>query len=245
MDDQTQDIEVLEGLTDPVEVRAAARSLEHLRDDVEILLFVAPGCPSCPHQVRSVATMALASPRIALEIVDVTREPALADRYEVRSVPTTVVDDELILVGVVPAGDLAWRLVERQGTEAEKMVFEALVTAGRHADAAERLADGRAAGAFLDLWGRSTLEGRMGLLLVAEEALLFDPEGLDPLVPDLVAGLEGDGPLARDDARRGDTADLLGRIGHLDAVPVLERMTRDANREVAEAAAAALEELTG
>ncbi len=75
--------------------------------------------------------------------------------------------------------------------------------------------------------------------------LLLDPDGLDALVPHLVAGLEGDGPLAGDDSRKGDTADLLGRIGHPDVRPALERLAADPNEEVAEAAEAALTDLEG
>ncbi len=240
MDPHLQDFDGLGNLADPAEVEAIQPTLEPLEKDTEVLLFVAPGCPVCPRQLKAAVTVAMASPRVALEIVDASREPELAARYQVRSVPTTVVDDELIMVGVVPAPELARRLVERQGPEARKLVFTALVEAGRHADAAERLADGRGAGAFLELWSTSTMEGRMRLLLVAEEALLHDPDGLDPLVPELVAGLEGEGPLAGDPSRRGDTADLLGRIGHADSRPALERLANDPNDEVAEAAADAL-----
>lgn len=240
-----QDIDVLGDLANPEEVRALQPTMETLEKETDLLLFVGPGCPVCPHQLRSVATVALASDRVGLEIVDASQEPELAAQYQIRAVPTTVVDDELIMVGVVPAAELARRLIERQGPEAGKMVFKGLVEAGRHADAAERLADGRGTAGFLELWSTSTMEGRMGLLLVAEEALLYDPEGqgLADLVPHLVAGLEGDGALAADDARRGDTADLLGRIGQPAARPVLERLAEDPNGEVAEAAREALAEL--
>ena len=81
------------------------------------------------------------------------------------------------------------------------------------------------------------------MTLVAEEVLDQNPEGLDGLVLHLIAGLQGEGPLAEDPARKGDTADLLGRIGHADARPVLEALARDPNPEVAEAAADALEGL--
>ncbi len=211
-----------------------------LEKDTEVLLFVAPGCQVCPHQLRSVATVALANPHVVVEIVDASVERELAERYDVRAVPTTVVDDELIMTGVVAPRELARRLVERQGPEAAKLVFSSLLEGGRHADAAERLADGRATAAFLEMWVSSTLQDRMGLLLAAEESLLYDPLGLDPLVPALIAGLEGAGSLAEDDARRGDTADLLGRIGLADARSVLERLTGDANPDVAEAAEDAL-----
>ena len=95
----------------------------------------------------------------------------------------------------------------------------------------------------MELWSRSTLESRMGLFLVAEEVLQWNPDGLDSLAPALIAGLKGDGPLAQDPTRKGDTADLLGQIGHSDARPVLEVLSRDPNEEVAEAAEDALGQL--
>ena len=84
--------------------RAPDAALEHrplakLTQEVDILLFVAPGCSVCPHQVKAVAALTLASPLIAAEIVDVMSEPALAQQYDVRAVPTTVVNDELVVVG--------------------------------------------------------------------------------------------------------------------------------------------------
>ncbi len=191
MDDPNLELEALEALTNPAEVEAVKATLGKLTKDAELLLFIGQGCPACPHQVRSVATLALASPRISVEIVDVTVERELAAQYEVNAVPTTVVDDELIMVGVIPAGDLAWRLLEREGPEAEKMVFATLVEAGRISDAAGRLSDGRAAEAFMELWSRSTLESRMGLFLVAEEVLSWYPGALDDLAPNADQGVGG------------------------------------------------------
>lgn len=243
MDDPNLELEALQGLTNPVEVEAVSGTLEKLTKDAELLLFIGPGCPACPHQVRSVATLALASPLVSVEIVDATQDQELATQYEISSVPTTIVNDELIMVGVIPAGELAWRLVEREGPDAENAVFAALVASGRHSDAAERLSDGRATEAFLDLWSQSTLESRMGLFLTAEEALLWNPEGLTDLVAPLIAGLGGEGPLSQDPTRVGDTADLLGQIGDPVARPILEKLSQDSNKEVAEAAGDALGEL--
>jgi hypothetical protein len=243
MDEPNLDLEALEGLTNPAEVEAVAPTLEKLTKDTELLLFIGQGCPACPHQVRSVATLALASPRISVEIVEVQQEPELAAQYEISAVPTTVVDDELIMVGVIPAGELAWRLLEREGPEAEKVVFKALVESGRISDAAERLSDGRATEAFFDLWSTSTLESRMGLFLVAGEALQWNPDSLMGLGLRIIEAMGGDGPITQDPTRVGDTADLLGQIGHPDARPLLERLAQDSNEEVAEAAADALAEL--
>jgi thiol-disulfide isomerase/thioredoxin len=243
MDDPNLEIEALEALTSPAEVEAVVPTLQNLTKETELLLFIGPGCPSCPHQVRSVATLALASDKVSVEIVDATQDPELAGQYDVRSVPTTIVGDELIMVGVIPAGELAWRILEREGPDAEKVVFAALVQSERFTEAGERLSDGRATEAFLELWSRSTLESRMGLFLVAEEALDWNPGGLDALVPLLIEGLKGDGPLSQDPTRIGDTADLLGQIGHPDAREILEILSRDSNEEIAEVAGDALEEL--
>lgn len=243
MSDLPLDAEGLLALTDIEAVWAVAPVVEPLEHDTRILLFIGPGCPVCPHQVRAAATVAAASPRITLEIIDATRDPELAARYDIQSVPTTIIDEELFLLGAMPARRLADRIMERHGPDRERVLFASLMEAGRHEEASRRLAGARGIEAFAELWSRSTLETRMGLMLVAEQTLELDPAGLDPLVPLLLAGLDGQGPLAGDQARRGDTADLLARIGHPDARPALRRMAEDANAQVAEAARAALEEL--
>jgi len=214
MSEPILDFEALEAMTNPEEVKALEGPLEKLEKDTDILLFISSTCPSCPHQVRSVATLTLASPRIAVEIVDATQDPEFAAQYGVRAVPTTVVDDELIMVGVIPAPELALA----------------------------HFWEGQAVETFGELWAQSTLERRMNLFLVAEEALKVEPECMDALVPILISGLEGEGTLSQDDTRRGDTADLLGQIGHPDARPILEILSKDANTEVAEAAEDALED---
>lgn len=247
MTDHDFDTADLEAMVDPSVVRALEGILAPLEKEVEILLFVAPGCSACPHQVRTVAALTLANPNISVEIVDATREPEFAAQYDVRSVPTTVVDDELILVGVKHPQAMAEILLAREGPGGEMALLASWVESGRVEDAGERLLYGpdpeAARQAFVDLWSRSTLQDRMGMTLVAEHALDLEPEGLDGTVPLLIKGLEGEGPLSQDPARKGDTAALLGLIGHPDARPVLEALSRDPNEDVAEAAADALAEL--
>lgn len=213
MDESTLDPEALEGLADPVIAQALQGTLQALEKETEILLFMGARCAVCPHQLRSLATVALASHNVVLDVVDAALEPELAARYEVRSVPTTVIDDELIIVGVVSPDEMALRLVERQGPESASRVFAAIVRAGRIDAAAERLADGRGSEAFLELWEQADADQRLWLMSLAEESLLYDPAGLEPLVvPRLQAGLEDGGPLTTDDDLRADTLELLELI---------------------------------
>ncbi len=247
MDEPIVDAEALEAMVDPAVVEALEAFLAPLSKEVEVLLFVAPGCSACPHQVRTVAALTLANPKIGVEIVDVTLEPEFAAQYEVGAVPTTVVDDELIVVGVKPPHQMAELLLAREGPEGELALFSNWLEAGHTAEAAERLLYGpdpdAAFEAYLRLWAGSALQDRMGLFLVAEQVLDLDPEGMDALVPLLLEAVRSEGGLAQDESRLGDTADLLGRIGHPDARPLLEALSRASNPEVAEAAADALEEL--
>jgi glutaredoxin len=247
MSDYELDFEALAALADPQMVQALEEPLEKLNKEVDILLFISQGCPACPHQVKTLATLTLASPLIAAEIVDIGQEPELAQQYQVTAVPTTVVDDELVVVGVKHPVQMAEILLAREGPEGEVALLTSFLETGRREEAADRILYGPAPGAtlqaFLELWAKSTLQDRMGLTLLAEAVLDQNPEGLDPLLPALLTGLQTESPLTEDPSRKGDTADLLGRIGHPDARPVLEMLTEDENPEVAETAAEALEEL--
>jgi len=247
MNEYELDYEALEAMADPKAVEALQEPLSRLKKEVDILLFTSPGCTMCPHQVRTLATLTLASPLIVAEIVDVQQEPELARQYQVAAVPTTVVDDELVVVGVKHPIQMAEILLAREGPEGERALVTSFLETGRMEEAADRILYGPDPGAtlkaFLELWVGSTMQDRMALTLLAETVLDQNPEGMDGLVPPLLMGLQEEGPLTEDPSRKGDTADLLGRIGHPDARPVLGLLADDENPEVAEAAADALEEL--
>lgn len=241
------DFEQLQAMVEPEVVEALEGPLSKLSRGVELLLFVAPGCPVCPHQVKTVAALTLASPLVAAEIVDVTREPELARQYDVAAVPTTVVDEELVVVGARPPLQMVELLLAREGPEGERAVLVSLLEAGRAEEVGERLLYGpdpeTSWRAFAALWSRSGLQERVALTLAVEHAMELDADALAGMVPHLLAALE-DGPLREDPARRGDTAELLGRIGHPAVRPALERLACDPDPAVAEAARAVLDELS-
>jgi HEAT repeat protein len=77
-------------------------------------------------------------------------------------------------------------------------------------------------------------------MMAAEEALEENEEALDRIATNLLPllGME-------DAALRGDTADLLGRIGLSLAVDSLKALLKDPNPDVAEIAEEAIEEIQG
>jgi len=222
--------------TKPADARGP---LANLAEPVELLVFVASGCPHCPHAVRAANRLALESPLVTTTIVDAQWFPKLAERYAVRSVPVTLVDRGLTILEVLPPQALAKRILSRSELGYGIEVFRSLVEAGRHADAAARIIEGSGGEAFVAVWKGTTTFERVPLLIVAEEVLDADPTALDDLVPDLLPVLG-----APDGALRGDTADLLGQIGHSAAAPALEALLSDPNPDVAEVAADALEAIS-
>ena len=215
-----------------------ARLLASLGDEVELVVLVGPGCHHCPEAVRQAVALVAASPKLRLSVVDATVFPELAASHGARSVPTTLLPGGLAMTGVVPASRLAEALAELGEPSHAGRLLAAHLEAGRFDEAGRLLAAGPALEAFGEAWRRSVFEGRLALMLGAEAALERSPRALDPLVPALVAALE-----AEDGALRGDTADLLGKIGDPRAVPPLARLLEDPNPDVAEIVAEVLETL--
>jgi glutaredoxin len=205
------------------------RPLASLKLPARLWVFIAAACPHCPQAVRAANRIALTTPQVTTVIIDAQQFPDLAERYHAKSVPMTVIDGEMSIVGVIPPA----KLVEKILTRDEKEIFLSLVETGRLDDAVSKIQEG-----FPHAWKNSATQLRMGLMLVAEKALSQDPHAMDSLVPELLPATR-----SKDAALRGDTADLLGHIGHPLAKQALESLLKDSNPDVAEIAEEALEAL--
>lgn len=223
----------LAGATAELEERLAS-----LDTSAELLVFIASTCPHCPQAVRAANSVAAASPLVTTSIIDAQRYEQLAQRFSVQSVPLTILDRRFFITGVVLPAELAETILARGSEEYESRLFRALLEQARLDEATALLGEGSAGRHFVPAWRDSTTSSRMGLLLVAERLLEDEPASLDAIVADLL-------PLLRieDVALRGDTADLLGRIGSPAAEADLARLLEDPNPDVAEAASDALEQL--
>jgi len=221
--------------TDTLDTEAIAAKLRALETDAELVIFVAEACPHCAHAVRVADALARKSPRVKVSVIDAQQLPELASRYSVKSVPTTVLDGGLSWVGVEGEAQVAARILSRDAPGYAERVFASLVESGRHADAIREIVAGEGAACLAAIWVGSTTATRIGLMLVAEGALEQQPTSLHAAVGALLPALR-----SGDAALRGDTADLLGQIGHPDGLAALEPLLDDPNPDVAEIAAEAL-----
>jgi len=82
--------------------------LKNLDRPLHLQVFVTPSCPYCPRAVLLAHQMAMENPQmIRAEGVEATEFPELADRFNVRGVPQTVINSGAgIVVGAVPEHNL-------------------------------------------------------------------------------------------------------------------------------------------
>jgi len=156
-----------------------AGTVPELDQPSEIVVFISPDCPNCPHTVRAATQLAAVNRGVTTTVVDISEFADRAAVVGIRSVPMAVVNDGLTLVGAMSAQDLADKIAAQGGPDDEGRVFASLVEAGRFDAAGALLIDGCAREAFLELWRASALEHRIGLVLTAEEVLEADPQALD------------------------------------------------------------------
>jgi glutaredoxin-like protein len=87
---------------------ATREFLKKLDQPVHLQVFVTPSCPYCPRAVLLAHQMAMENPQmIRAEGVEATEFPELAERFNVRGVPQTVINAGAgIVVGAVPEQNL-------------------------------------------------------------------------------------------------------------------------------------------
>jgi glutaredoxin-like protein len=97
--------------------KEAVKELKKLRQDVLVRVFVTPTCGYCPQMVRAVYQLALASPKVRAEVIEVNEFPELADRYHVQAVPLTVIADKVAIPGAIHPDALVEQVVAASGSE--------------------------------------------------------------------------------------------------------------------------------
>lgn len=213
------------------------KTLEQLSEPAHLQVLMTEACPHCPNAVAAALMLAVARPSITVSVVDVLWFEDMAQRYKVKSTPTIVVNEGLTLVGRVTVQDLALQIVEASASLTS--VLKSMMDAGRAEDAAAVLCRAEQPEALLPFYISEEFSTRMAALVVMEEALERNPRILDPIVGRLIELLFGD-----DVALRGDTAELLGKIGSPEAIPALQKAAQDEDPDVREAAEEALETLS-
>lgn len=212
------------------------RILEQLDLPANIMVLMASSCPHCPQTVRSALIQAVQSDLVSVIIVDVLEFPDLAEQFKCKSTPTTIVNGEMTIVGNIGADDLARKLVESIDDHSLTAVVESMVKSGRAEDAAKLVCAKNYPIALVEVFKQKEFSTRIGALVAMESALEVNPAAFHTVLEDLCCLLFVD-----DVGLKGDTAELLGKIGNTEAIPYLRKASTDDDEDVREAVQEALE----
>ena len=93
-------------------------TLAEMTEPVHIQVFVTPTCPHCAGSVVLAHQLAVASPMVRADMVEVTEFPQLAIKYQVMGVPRTVMNETVHIEGAAPEPMVLEKLQEElEGTE--------------------------------------------------------------------------------------------------------------------------------
>jgi hypothetical protein len=204
----------------------------------DALLLVAPGCAHCAALLEAAGALVKAGAIGRLEVVDLAAHPEAGEAYGVRSVPWLRLGS-LRFDGAMSAGELRRWAAEAVRPRGMAAYFLEMLRTGRrrHVEALMREAPARGS-ALVELLEdpQASMAVRLGIGAVLES--LQGSGACAPLLPGLAR-------LAREaDARlRADACHFLALIGDPAARPVFEACLADADAQVREIAAEALQAL--
>ncbi len=89
--------------------------LSTLGTDVHIQVFATPTCPFCPRAIRLAHQMAVESPRVRADAVEISEFPHLAQKYGVMGVPKVVINERTTIEGEVPESVFLLHVREASG----------------------------------------------------------------------------------------------------------------------------------
>ncbi|MCD8325188.1 MAG: FAD-dependent oxidoreductase [Lachnospiraceae bacterium] len=90
--------------------KEALQLMEEPGENADVRIFVSLTCTMCPRTVQSAALLALEKGRkrrVRADVFDMSLFPALRERYQIRSVPCIVVNEERVLFGRKEEAELA------------------------------------------------------------------------------------------------------------------------------------------
>jgi glutaredoxin-like protein len=108
----------------------SARTLEllaKLDQPVHIQVFVTPTCPYCTSAVRLAHSLAIASDMVRADMVESIEFPQLANKYQVKGVPRTVVNETSSFEGAAPEPLFVAKVLHGAGAMSDEEVQALMV----------------------------------------------------------------------------------------------------------------------
>ncbi len=219
-------------------LKAAA---EKIVGPVQIDIFIAPQCPFCPRAVEKLLPLAAASPFIKITVIDATLFEKTAQKANIQSTPTTLLDQTYRWIGLPPADEIIEMAVARDPSSLSPSALQGMISEGNAEGLAQLMADtGKVFPGFITLLIDAKWSTRLGAMAAFEYLVEIDVEKGARYIEPLWDCFED-----VDSQVQGDIAYLLGESQSPEAVEKLELLTKGPySQEVKEAGTEALDALS-
>ncbi|AEB08547.1 thioredoxin family protein [Desulfobacca acetoxidans] len=184
----------------------------------ELTIFISPQCPFCPQMVRRLIPLTIVPPQALITLIDASLFLETARQFEIKAVPTLLVNGVYRLTGAFQVDELLDLLEKADPAQLPAAFLERMLTDGQAARVAEMmLAHGAIFTNFLPLLTHPEINVRLGAMVAVEAIGEVDPV----LAASVLPWLWQEYP-QHEMAVQGDILYLIGEWGDSSWLPVLE-----------------------
>jgi hypothetical protein len=97
----------------------------------ELIIFIAPLCPFCPQMVRQLIPLTVTPPKAGITLIDASLFTELSRKYEIKAVPTMIVNGVYRLTGAFQLTELLDLAEKTDPAQLPVSVFERMVKEGQ------------------------------------------------------------------------------------------------------------------
>lgn len=219
---------------------AIATQLAKINLPTHLVIYVSPQCTFCPGAVQQLLPVLMLNSNIRLTVVDAMHFPELAEKDNIQSVPTLILEDQFRWSGIFQLVEIVEMMVNRDPSVLGPASLEMMLKEGKAAQLAEMmLEETKIFPAFYELLIHAKWPVRLGAMVVMEDIIEKNPDLASQTVKPLWQRFD-----KVDNRVKGDLVYILGQMSLLETTPLLEGILKgEYEAEVKEAAREALEKL--
>jgi len=216
---------------------ATAAQLAKIDLPTHLVIYVSPQCTFCPGAVQQLLPLLMLNPNVRLTVVDAMHFPELAEKNNIQSVPTLILEDQFRWTGTVQLNEIMEMMVNRDPSVLGPRSLEMMLKEGKAGQLAEMMLDeAEIFPAFYELLIHAKWPVRLGAMVVMEEIIEKNPDLAAQTINLLWQQFD-----EVDDRVKGDLVYILGQMAPMETSPLLESvLSGEYEAEVKEAANEAL-----
>jgi hypothetical protein len=227
---------------------SAAAQIEEATNDrlarvdlpTSLIIYVAPQCKFCPQAVGQLLPLPTLNGNIRLTVIDATHFPELAEKENIQSVPTLILEDQFRWTGSIQVHEIIDVMTKRDASMLGPVSLEMIITQGKAGElAAMMLEKEQIFPAFYEVLTHPKWPVRLGAMVVMENLI---ETNLDLATRTLKPLWDRFNQV--DNRVKGDLLYIFGQMRRTDLAPRLQAILNgDYDPEVQEAAQEALDNI--